>query len=67
MGKKNFGQTSKSLKMLFHGCLRNFVLLLMSLLTASIVKNRQNWKLLYLPKKNSLDQNWKFFHSKFGP
>ena len=51
-----------------HDNLQNFLLLLMSLLTALIVEQSYfHCNLLYLSKNKVLDQTWKAFNSKFGP
>ena len=66
--KDNLLSHQKLSKYYEHDCLKNFLLLLMSLLIALIVKNSHilGWNLFYLSKKRSRP-NWKAFNTKFGP
>ena len=66
--QENFVKHQKVLKYYDQDCLKNFLLLFMSLLSASIVKNSHfcDWTLLNLSKKRRRP-TFKGLNTKFGP
>ena len=68
MAKAKFDKSKKVSKYYDHDCVRNFVLLFMSLITALIVKNSHIAAVIYfifLRKRRRL--NLKIFNIKFRP
>ena len=64
--KENFLNHQKVSKYYEHGCLQNFLLPFMSLLTGLIVKNSHILAGIYFAfLKNVLGQTWKAFNTKF--
>ena len=66
--KENLLNHQKVSKYYEHGCLHNFLLAFMSLLTGLIVKNSHILAVIYfIFLKNVLGQAWKASNTKFGP
>ena len=59
--KENLAEYQNNSKYYNHDCLQNFILLVMSLLTAPIVKSSHILAKIYV-----LHQTWKFFNTKCG-
>ena len=52
----------------FHDCLKNFILLFMSLLTAQVVRNSHvEAKIYFIFSRNILKQTWNSFNTKIQP